>query len=120
MENFELLIKTYGGWMAFVLFFLYNKVWPLVAERLVPSSIEASKSERDFRNQMFIRQADASDKIATAVQDIAVAMAKTNERLNLLEKKDDQILQRQEATFVVLTDVLANRNNGNGNGNGEK
>lgn len=106
--------------MAFVLFFLYNKVWPLVAERLVPSSIEASKSERDFRNQMFIRQADASDKIAAAVQDIAIAMTSINERLSLLEKNQVNILARQEATFSVLTDVLANRSNGNGNGKEEK
>lgn len=124
----EQFIAAYGGWIGFVLFFLYTKLWPLVADKIIPTrlkrvndeqaaklkqieaeqaaTIKRATDDQEFMHRIVESQLATAAKIADAVQNMALNMSQTNERMVAIKDTQTQILDRQNATLDILNDAI--------------
>jgi hypothetical protein len=106
-----------GGWGLLALYFLYKEVWPLLSNKIIPASMKnletqrlerASEleNERLFRRDMETERAKTLAEISTAIKQLSVSMAQTNERIASLLANQQLIISQQQSTFGVLTDAI--------------
>ncbi len=103
LSTFELFIKTYGGWIGFALVFLYFKVWPLIADKLIPAKIKegeeraaAIEDERKWLRQMFAEQVEALQAIKTNLVQINADNTAIREQGGTIVGNQQTIIQKQD------------------------
>jgi len=97
--EFELFLKTYGGWLGLVLYFMYNRLWPFIAKKSI--------TEAEFHRQMDLRRIEAQEKIAEAVATVSNSITQTNERIATIMANQALMLNRQDATHNALLDAVS-------------
>jgi len=107
-----------GGWGLLIAYVFYKEVWPLFANKIIPSRIkmrEESASartrelddDRIFHRQVETERLEEIKKITNAVEIIAKSQVRSDEKMATIMSHLQLILARQEATFGVLTDGVA-------------
>jgi hypothetical protein len=128
VSTIELFIRQWGGWIGLLIFFLYAKVWPLIADKWFPSLMK--KSEESHRQQLKQKEAEyqarlveirddiefrrgiereraAAAKVTSdAIQQLGVAMIQTNERIAQIMANQATILDRQNDTLSALNTAV--------------
>jgi hypothetical protein len=75
--------KEYG-WLPVLVWMLIRDVWPFIKDKLFPAALAERQQIVDHRINLEERQAAAYELIATAVNEIKLAIVSNNERLNSL------------------------------------
>lgn len=100
-------LTEYGGWSGLAIYFFYKEVWPLIIHKLIPAKIKELDDERSFHRTVETERLAEVKKMSDAVQELAVYMSQTNERITSILAGQQLILTRQDSTFSVLTDGIA-------------
>jgi hypothetical protein len=118
LSTFELFIKTYGGWIGLAVFFLYAKVWPLIADKWFPTLMKNQETEYqqrlievrediEFRRGIERDRAAAAKVTSDAIQQLSLAMMQTNERMMTILENQKRIQEQQLDTQKFLSDSIA-------------
>jgi hypothetical protein len=100
------------------IYFFYKEIWPLIAKKIIPYHLSKNESERlsrvtelqaerVFHQTIEKERLEEIKKISSAVQSLSVSMVQINERQTAILENQRLILSRQESTFTVMTDAIA-------------
>ncbi len=118
-----------GGWLFFLLFFLYKEAWPLVTKQFLPAQMKAveeqraelarekkedrenklqvQKEEMEFRHQIEQERLKSAQATSQAIQQLSIAMVQTNERMLTILENQRKIQEQQLDTQQFLSDSIA-------------
>ena|SRR5271157_21030 len=101
------LATKYGAWVLLLVYFLYQQVWPLLANKIIPAKLHMEEKEKEFLQSMEIQRNMTLKQIADAVQSMAVSNVATNERIATILSNQMRILTKQDTTQNTLTEAVA-------------
>ena len=96
--DFSKFVEVYGGWIGFLLYFMYNRLWPFITKR--------STGEQEFEHAMESRRVTAQEKVASAVETLAINMTQTNERIATIMTNQAMMMQKQDTTYQFLIEAV--------------
>ena len=114
----HIFIEQYGPWLGLLIYFTYKEIWPLLAKKIIPAQIKNSadrrtadlnklEEDRLFHRRIETERLNYLQEQTTAIQSLANSMTQTNERIATILSNQSLILNRQDTTFSVLTDAIA-------------
>lgn len=125
-------IKDGGGWVAFIVFFLYEKVWPLIADKIIPAKLKESQDKlsaqidqaeegrnamiqmtqdlreeraQQYREDQKFRQEIERDRLAAA-KETTEAIKATNMAIQELARSNIQTNERLEQIMRNQTVIM--------------
>jgi len=118
-----------GGWIFFLLFFLYKEAWPLITKKFLPaqmkaveeqraelarekkedreSKLQAQREEMEFRHEIERERLKSAQATSAAIQQLSTAMTQTNERMITILENQKRIQEQQLDTQQFLSDSIA-------------
>ena len=104
--EFADLAERFGGWLALLLYFLYNKFWPLMEKQIVPSKLAANMNILEFEQQLELRRQETNEKIAESLQEYAIGMTTTNERIEHILQNQTEMMEQHRQMYELVSDGL--------------
>jgi hypothetical protein len=118
MIELEMFVRTYGGWLGLLIYFLYKEVWGVIKNKVIPNQLKTQEAqrlervdelseERAFRRSVETERLKEQQKISDAVQKLASSMMQTNSNIQSILTNQTLILTRQDTTLNVVNDAVS-------------